>query len=114
MADKVSNSFSTIGHPLPDYSRYSQSYPNTSRNQLPEEDEEAIEPVDGDHWLAMFDAFDNADCHLAGFELHREIAALDQWSLDESWTDVGDMDVTDASDTCQLAEAFKIMARETL
>ena len=110
----MSNSFSTIGHALPDYSRYSQSYPNTSRNQLPEEDEEAVEPVDGDHWLAMFDAFDNADCHLAGFELHRKIAAFDQWSPDKAWANVGDMDVTDASDTCQLAEAFKIMARETL
>ena len=110
----MSNSFSTIEHPLPDYSRYSQSYPNTSRNQLPEEDEDAVEPVDGDYRFAAFYAFDDAACHLAGIELHREIAAFDQWSPDKAWANVGDMDVTDASDTCQLAEAFKIMACETL
>ena len=44
--------------------------------------------------------------------MHGEIAALNQWSLDKSWSNVCDVNIAYVPDIRQLAQAFEIMAGE--
>ena len=88
------------------------SYPHKPRYHLPEEDKQAVEPVDGDYVLAPFESIDYTDGYFSRIELHWEIAALYQRSLDESRTYVRDVNIADVPYSRQLAEAFEIMACE--
>ena len=81
---------------------------------MPEEDKQAVEPVDGDNRLAPFESIDYADGNFTYIKLHREITALYHRGLDESRTYVGDMNIADISYSRQLAEAFEIMTGESL
>ena len=90
------------------------SNPNEPRYHLPEEDKQAVEPVDGDYRLAPFESFYYADGYFPRIELHREVTSFYQRSLDESRTYVGDVDIADVPYSRQLAEAFEIMACESL
>ena len=71
-------------------------------------------PVDGDDWLASLQSIHYADGNFSCVELHGEIAALNQWGLDKSGSYVSDMDIAYVPDTRQLAQAFEIMAGESL
>ena len=90
------------------------SYPNEPRYHLPEEDKQAVEPVDGDYRLAPFESFYYADGYFSRIKLHREVTSFYQRSLDESRTYVGDVDIADVPYSRQLTEAFEIMACESL
>ena len=93
---------------------YFHSYPYKPWCHLPEEDKQAVEPVDGDYWLAPFESIDYVDGNFPYIKLHREITALYHRGLDESRTYVGDMNIADISYSRQLAEAFEIMTGESL
>ena len=92
---------------------YFHSYPHEPWCHLPEEVKQAVEPVDGDNWLAPFESIDYADGNFPYIKLHWEIAALYHRSLDESRTYVGDVNIPYSLYSCQLAEAFEIMAGES-
>ena len=52
--------------------------------------------------------------HLMGIHLHGEMAAGYQRGVYKTGADVGDVDVAQSLDACQLLETLQIMGGETL
>lgn len=86
------------------------SHPEPAGDESPEEDEEAIAPVDGDDGAVVANAVGNGESHLVRVELEGVVVPVCQeGGAHESWTDVVEVDVANASDVAELGETFHIM-----
>ena len=81
------------------FRRHFQPHPQPSGHEAPEEDEEAVAPVDGDDGAALADAFGDGEGNAVWVELERVAVPVGkEGGADKAWTNVVEMDVMDASD----------------
>ena len=86
------------------------SHPEPAGDESPEEDEEAIAPVDGDNGAVVANAVGNGESHLVGVELEGVVMPVCQeGGAHKAWTDVVEVDVANASDVAELGETFEVV-----
>ena len=77
---------------------------------MPEEDEEAVTPVDGDDGVVGTDALGNGEGNAVRVELERVVMSVGkEGGADKAWTNVVEVDVVDASDVAELGEALHVV-----
>lgn len=90
--------------------RYLQPNPQPSGYHSPEEDEEAVAPVDGDDGAVVADASCDGEGNIVWVELERVVISIsNEGCADKAWTDVVEVDVVDVSYVAELAEAFHVV-----
>lgn len=92
------------------FRRHFQPHPQPSGHEAPEEDEEAVAPVDGDDGVVGTDALGNGEGNAVRVELERVVMSVgDEGGTHKARTDVVEVDVMDASDVAELGEAFHVV-----
>ena len=90
--------------------RHLQPHPQPSGYHSPEEDEEAVAPVDGDDGAVVADASCDGEGNIVWVELERVVISIsNEGCADKAWTDVVEVDMVDASYAAELAEAFHVV-----
>ena len=89
-----------------------QTHPEPTRDELPEEHQQAIGKIDSDDPLPPLYGTYHLMRYVVGIELHGEMATLYQWSPDESRTDVCDTYVVDVMQVDELLKTLKVVAGE--
>ncbi len=92
------------------FRRHFQPHPQPAGHESPEEDEEAVAPVDGDDGTVGADALGDREGNSVRVELERVMVPVGkERGADKAWADVVEMDVMDASDVAELSEAFHVV-----
>lgn len=90
--------------------RHLQPHPQPSGYHSPEEDEEAVAPVNGDDGAVVADASCDGEGNIVWVELERVVISIsNEGCADKAWTDVVEVDMVDASYAAELAEAFHVV-----
>lgn len=89
-----------------------QAFPNGAGNKPPEEDEQAVAPIDDADAFAMFQGIYNLACYRFGFHQHGVVCIAQEVSGYEAGTDVGKAD-GQLLDVCQLYEGLDVGVLET-
>lgn len=92
------------------FRRHFQPHPQPSGHESPEEDEEAVAPVDGDDGAVSLNAFGDGEGNAVRVELERVVMSVGkEGSADKARTNVVKVDVMDASDVAELGEALHVV-----
>lgn len=87
-----------------------QPHPQPSGYHSPEEDEEAVAPVDGDDGAVVADASCDGEGNIVWVELERVVISIsNEGSAHKARTDVVKVDVANAPNTAELGEAFHVV-----
>ena len=74
--------------------RHLQPHPQPSGYHSPEEDEEAVAPVDGDDGAVVADASCDGEGNIVWVELERVVISIsNEGCADKAWTDVVEVDM---------------------